>query len=282
MSSSSSYIFHFCFLFIISTCLAEINFRPKTLFLAVKKDPSTLQYITEIHQRTPLVPLKLALHLGSENLWVDCETGFKSSTYKPARCGSRQCNLARSTACGDCRNENNSRPGCNNDPCYNIVSNPAMNTFYSGGKIAEDVLTIQSINGSYPGPVVTVPKFIFNCSPSYLTQNLGKDVKGMIGFGQQSPVSFATQLASAFRFSRQFAICLSPSTDRNGIIFIGHSPYVFALGFDASRDLIYTPIITYPNFFITRRASPEYYIQVSSITINEKKFAIKQNIALIG
>ncbi|KAM3397198.1 hypothetical protein P3S68_000710 [Capsicum galapagoense] len=92
-----------------------------------------------------------------------------------------------------------------------------MNTFYSGGEVAEDLLTIQSIKGSYsglveprPGPVVTVPKFIFSCSPSYLTQNLGKDVEGMIGFGQQSPVSFATQLASTFRFGRQFAICLSP------------------------------------------------------------------------
>ncbi|KAM3322335.1 hypothetical protein P3S67_003486 [Capsicum chacoense] len=254
MSSPSTYLFHFCFLLITTTCLAQTNFKPKTLFHAVTKDPSTLQYIAQIHQRTPLVPVKLAVHVGSENLWVDCKTGFKSSTYKPAHCNSKQCNLARSTACGDCLTENTTRPGCNNNARYNIVSNPAMNTFYDGGEIAEDVLTIQSINGSYqglvePGPVVTVPKFIFSFSPSYLTQNLGKDVKGMIGFGQQSPVSFATQLASTFRFSRQFAICLSPSTDRNGIIFIGHRPYIFALGFDASRDLIYTPIITYPHFF---------------------------------
>ncbi|CAN4128128.1 unnamed protein product [Withania somnifera] len=283
MSSSSSYLFHFCFLIILSTCLAQTKFKPKTFFLAVKKDPSTLQYITQIHQRTPLVPVKLALHVGSENLWVDCESGFKSSTYKPARCDSTQCNLARSTACGDCKTENTTRPGCNNNACYNIVSNPAMNTFYTGGEIAEDVLTIQSINGSYaglvgPGPVVTVPKFIFSCSPRYLTQNLGKDVKGMIGFGQQSPVSFATQLASTFKFSRQFAVCLSPSTDRNGIIFIGHSPYIFALGFDASRDLIYTPIITYPNFFLIKRASPEYYIQVSSIKISEKTLPLNKTL----
>ncbi|XP_055819413.1 probable aspartic proteinase GIP2 [Solanum dulcamara] len=277
MSSCSYYLFHFCFLFITSACLAQTNFHPKTFFLAVKQDPSTLQYITEIHQRTPLIPVKLAVHVGSENLWVDCETGFKSSTYKPAHCDSRQCNLARSTSCGDCKTENNkTRPGCNNNACYNTVSNPAMNsTFYSGGEIAEDVLTIQSINGSYTGfesrgPVVTVPKFIFSCSPSFLTQNLGKDVKGMIGFGQQSPVSFATQLASTFRFSRQFAICLSSSPLENGIIFIGHRPYYFALGFDASQDLFYTPIITQPR--------SEYYIQVSSIRINGKTLSLNKTL----
>ncbi|KAM3263968.1 hypothetical protein P3L10_000962 [Capsicum annuum] len=102
MSSPSIYLFHFCLLLITSTCLAQTNFKPKTIFLAVKKDPSTLQYITQIHQRTPLVPIKLAVHVGSENLWVDCETGFKSSTYKSARCNSTQCNVARSIACGDC------------------------------------------------------------------------------------------------------------------------------------------------------------------------------------
>ncbi|KAH0741468.1 hypothetical protein KY290_034511 [Solanum tuberosum] len=280
MYSSSNYIFHICFLLIISsTCLAQTNFHPKTLFLAVKQDPSTLQYITEIQQRTPLVPVKLAVHVGGENLWVDCETGFKSSTYKPARCNSRQCNLARSTSCGDCKTKNKTRPGCNNNACYNIVSNPALNnTFYSGAEIAEDILTIQSVNGSNTGPesrgpVITVPKFIFSCCPSFLTQKLGKDVKGMIGFGQQSPVSFVTQLASAFKFSRQFAICLSSSPQENGIIFIGHRPYLFALGFDASQDLFYTPII---------RASPEYYIQISSIRVNAKTLQLNNTLLSLG
>nr|XP_016476309.1 PREDICTED: basic 7S globulin-like [Nicotiana tabacum] len=286
--SSSSYLhlFQFCFFLIISTCLAQTTFHPKTLFLAVKKDPSTLEYITEVHQRTPLVPLKLAVHLGGESLWVDCEQGYKSSTYKPARCNSRQCNLARSTACGYCF-ENTTRPGCNNAACYNLVVNPSMDAMSStSGEIAEDVLSIQSISGSIPGPVATVSRFIFSCSTTNLTQNLGKDVKGMVGFGQQSPVSFATQFASAFRFSRKFAICLSSSTERNGVIFIGHSPYYFSLAFDASQDLIYTPMITlphyititYPHYTRINRASSEYYIQVSSIRINGKTLPLNKTL----
>ncbi|CAN4076270.1 unnamed protein product [Withania somnifera] len=257
----SSYLFPFCLFLITSTCLAQTNFKPKTLFLAVKKTLllyNTLQKFINEHRY--------------ENLWVDCETGYKSSTYKSALCDSRQCNLARSTACGDCRTENTTRPGCNNNACYNIVHNPAMDTYYSGGEIAEDVLTIQSISRvrcNCPQVYLQLFSFVFN-------QNLGKDVKGMIGFGHQSAVSFATQLASAFKFSRQFAICFSSSTDKKGILFIGHRPYLFELGFDASKDLIYTPIITYPNFFHNKRASPEYYIQVSSIRINEKNLSLNR------
>ncbi|KAK4364660.1 hypothetical protein RND71_016018 [Anisodus tanguticus] len=286
--SSSRYYFHFYFLLILiisTNCLAKTTFQPKTLFLAVKKDPSTLQYITQIYQRTPLVPVKLAVHLGGESLWVDCEKGYKSSTYKPALCYSNQCNLARSTTCGNCY-ENNTRPGCNNNACYNVVPNPAMDINSAEGEIAEDVLSIRSINGSILGPVATVPRFVFSCITSNLTQNLGKNVKGMVGFGQQSPVSLATQFASAFRFSRQFAICLSSSTERNGVIFIGHSPYFFSLAFDASRDLIYTPIIihpryitiTYPHYVRIKRDSPEYYIQVSSIKINGKNLALNKTL----
>ncbi|OIT19392.1 PREDICTED: basic 7S globulin-like [Nicotiana attenuata] len=281
MSSSSYCLLHFCFLLIISTCIAQTTSRPKTLFLAVKKDPSTLQYITEIHQRTPLVPLKLAIHLGGESLWVDCEQDYESSTYKPARCNSRQCNLARSTACGSCHTGTGTRPGCNSNACYNVVENPVIDTIYTGGEIAKDVLSVGSVNGTFLGPVATMSRFIFSCAPSYLTRSLGKDVKGMIGFGQQSPVSLATQFASAFRFSRTFAICLSSTKelDVNGIIYIGQSPYLFSPGYDASRDLIYTPIITYsPSSIYINRPSSEYYIQVSSIKINGKALPLNKTL----
>ncbi|KAJ8568209.1 hypothetical protein K7X08_020931 [Anisodus acutangulus] len=278
MSSSRYYFFHFCFLLIISTnCLAKTNFKPKTLFLAVKKDPSTLQYITQIHQRTPLVPLKLAVHVGGESLWIDCDKGYKSSTYKPARCGSRQCEFVNATTCGEC-DVGKIRPGCNKNTCINVVGNPATDTTFPGGEIAEDVLSIRSVNGSIPGPVVTVPKFIFSCAESFLTERLGKDVKGMVGFGQHRPASFAAQFTSTFRFSRKFAICLSSSTKRNGVIFIGHSPYFFSLAFDASSDLIYTPIITYPNYIYFNKASPEYYIQVSSVRISGKNLPLNKTL----
>nr|XP_016451234.1 PREDICTED: basic 7S globulin-like [Nicotiana tabacum] len=270
----------YCFLLIIisTNCLAKTTFHPKTLFLAVKKDPSSLQYITEIQQRTPLVPLKLAIHLAGDSLWVDCENGYKSSTYKPSRCKSKQCKLASTTQCGECLLGFVQRgPGCNKDACYNHVENPLVEILTSG-EIADDVLSIQSINESFPGPVATIPKFIFSCAGSYVTQDLGKDVKGTVGFGHQSAVSVPAQFASAFKFSRKFAICLSSSTERNGIIFIGNSPYLLNSAIDASRDLIYTPILTSPYDIVRDKKSSEYYIKVSSISINGKNVPLNKTL----
>ncbi|MCD9558698.1 hypothetical protein HAX54_016232 [Datura stramonium] len=283
LSSTSYYcVFPFyCFLLLTilsNNCLAETTFHPKTLFLAVKKDPISLQHITEIQQRTPLVPLKLSIHLAGDSLWVDCEKGYNSSTYKPARCKSGQCKLGSTTQCGDCLLGFVERgPGCNRDACYNHVENPLVQILTSG-EIAQDVLSIQSINGSFPGPVATTPKYIFSCAGSYVTQDLGKDVKGTIGFGHQSAVSLPVQLASAFKFSRKFAICLSSSTERNGIIYIGNSPYLLNNGFDASRDLIYTPILDSPYDVVVDKKSSEYYIQVSSISINGKNVPLNKTL----
>ncbi|TMW88441.1 hypothetical protein EJD97_018564 [Solanum chilense] len=283
MALSYYYIFPFyCFLLIITistyNTLAKTTFHPKTLFLAVKKDPISLQHISEIQQRTPLVPLKLSIHLAGDSVWVDCEKGYSSSSYKAAHCKSSQCKLASTTLCGDCLVGLVERgPGCNKDACYNTIENPLVQIL-TRGEIAQDVLTIKSINGSFVGPVATIPKYIFSCAGSYVTQDLGKDVKGTIGFGHQSAVSLPVQLASAFKFTRKFAICLSSSTERNGIIFIGNSPYLFNGGFDASRDLIYTPILTSPYDVVRDKKISEYYITVSSISINGKNVPINKTL----
>ncbi|KAK4360607.1 hypothetical protein RND71_019559 [Anisodus tanguticus] len=54
---------------------------------------------------------------------------------------------------------------------------------------------------SHHRSVATMPKYIFSCAGSYVTQDLGKDVKGTIGFGHQSAVSLPVQLASTSRFA---------------------------------------------------------------------------------
>ncbi|ESR33068.1 hypothetical protein CICLE_v100071812mg, partial [Citrus x clementina] len=61
MALSSKFLL-FCFLLLfISPSIAKTSFRPKALVLPVTKDGSTLQYLTQIKQRTPLVPVKLTL-----------------------------------------------------------------------------------------------------------------------------------------------------------------------------------------------------------------------------
>lgn len=87
-------------LFFIPSSIAKTSFRPRALALPVTKDQSTSQYVTTFRERTPLVPLKLTVDLGGQFLWVDCDQGYVSSSYKPAHCNTAQCSLANSKACG--------------------------------------------------------------------------------------------------------------------------------------------------------------------------------------
>ena len=85
MASSIQYILFSTFLlFLIAPSLAQKSFRPKALVVPVTKDATTLQYLTRINQRTPLVPISLVVDLGGQFLWVDCEQNYVSSTYRPA------------------------------------------------------------------------------------------------------------------------------------------------------------------------------------------------------
>ncbi|CBI37209.3 unnamed protein product, partial [Vitis vinifera] len=77
MASSISYFLFFSSLLFISSSNAQSSFRPHALVIPVSKDSSTLQYVTSINQRTPLVPLQLVVDLGGQFLWVDCEQNYR-------------------------------------------------------------------------------------------------------------------------------------------------------------------------------------------------------------
>ncbi|MQK22180.1 hypothetical protein EI013_27835, partial [Escherichia coli] len=118
----------------------QTSFRPKALVLPVTKDvsSSTPQYVTQIKQRTPLVPVKLTVDLGGGYLWVNCEEGYISSTSKPARCGSAQCSLFGLYGCsGD--------KICGRSPSNTVTG---VSTY---GDIHGDVVSVQSTDGNNPG-----------------------------------------------------------------------------------------------------------------------------------
>lgn len=126
------------------------------------------------------------------------------------------------------------------------------------GELAEDVLAIQSTQGSNLGPMVTMPQFLFACAPSSLLQKgFPRDVQGVIGLGH-GPISLPTQLSSHFGFPHTFSMCLS----EQGVIFFGNGPYYMLPGVDVSHPLGYTPLTVTPK--------GEYFIEVKSITINNK------------
>uniref|UniRef100_M1AHY7 Basic 7S globulin 2 small subunit n=1 Tax=Solanum tuberosum TaxID=4113 RepID=M1AHY7_SOLTU len=276
--SSSSNIYTFILLFlllnIISLCSSIV--LPTTLILPVTKDSSTLQYITVIGQRTPLIPVNFTVHLGSASLLVDCESGYNSSTYKPVLCESKQCSFAKAefNACGSiCLSK--PRPGCNNNTCHTFDGNPIIDT-YTGAELAEDVLAI----GSKPVVLVSQPKFIFTCIRSFIMTHLAKGVTGIAGFGHNSTISIPNQLASLdSKFTNKFGICLSSSTRSSGVIFIGSTPYyVYNPMIDISKNLVYTPLVK--NTFTTSKFS-EYHVKVSSIRIAGKNVPLNKTLLSI-
>ncbi|OIT04977.1 PREDICTED: basic 7S globulin-like [Nicotiana attenuata] len=283
MAFSSYYLMLICSLLLsISSCIGQTSFQPKALLLPVTKDSSTLQYITQISQRTPLVPIKLTIHLGGQTLWVDCEDGYVSSTYRPARCGSAQCTLAKVNTCGDCNTT--PRIGCSNNACYNTPENPFIKTLYDGGEITEDVLSVQSTDGSNPGKFVNIPSFIFTCVPTFLTEGLASGVKGTVGLGRND-IALPSQLAQVFSFPRKFAICLSSSTKSSGVIFFGDGPHMMLPNIDVSKNLIFTPLITNPfgtgSVPFLNESSSEYFIGVKSIRVNGKPVPINKKLLSI-
>lgn len=264
----------------LSISISSASFRPDALVLPVSKDASTLQYVTKVSQRTPLVSINLVVDLGGRFLWVDCENNYVSSTYRPVRCRSAQCSLARSEGCGDCFGT--PRPGCNNNTCGVSPDNSVTRTATSG-ELAEDVVSIQSTNGSNPGPVVTDQRFLFSCAPTFLLGGLANGVSGMAGLGR-TRIGLPSQFAAAFSFHRKFAICLTSTTSSNGVIFFGDGPYVFLPNVDASQSLIYTPLYINPvstaSAYTQGEPSAEYFIGVKSIKVNEK--AISLNTSLLS
>ncbi|KAF3336475.1 basic 7S globulin-like protein [Carex littledalei] len=277
MDSSPLLLFSIMFL---SFPLISFCQKPHALVSPVTKDPSTLQYITKVYQRTPLVSLNLVMDLGGRYLWVDCEKGYVSSTYRHVRCGSAECSLANSYGCDNsCFSKPG--PGCNNNTCGVFPENSFDHNSY-GRELATDVFSLPSTDGYKPGPAATDPHFTFSCGPTALLQGLAHGTVGIIGLGRIK-ISPLEQLAATFSFQRTFAICLSNSI---GFMFFGGGPYVFLPGIDVSKSLVYTPLLVNPvspaTVSLKGEKSTEYFISVRTIKINEKPVKLNPSLLTIN
>ncbi|KAI3754982.1 hypothetical protein L1987_54774 [Smallanthus sonchifolius] len=266
MASSSSFLLIFlCLFFLVTSSIAKTSPRP---LLQVTKDAKTLQYVTQISQRTPLVPVKLTLDLGGPYMWVNCERGYTSSTYIPARCGSAPCRLLNTTSCTTGTTCQPPVPDCFNNTCGHGPDNPIANTGTSG-QLGADVFKIQSTNVL---SVLTVPRLYFICGNNFINDGLATGVTGIAGLGRTG-ASLPSQLSSYFKFDNKFGLCLSSSTRSSGAVFFGDGPYTLLPNVDASSSLTYTPLIVNPvtesGFLVD--ASPKYFIGVKSIKVNDKR-----------
>lgn len=250
---SFTFFCFFSFLFLVLQCQSTSN--PNKFVLPLNKDSKTGLYVTHIHKRTPLMQIPLVVDLNGKFVWVTCDQNYLSSTYRAPLCHSTQCARANSHHCTTCPSD--ARPGCHNNACGLMSTNP-MTQQTVMGELAEDVLAVQSTQGSNLGPMVAMPQFLFACAPSSLLQKgFPRDVQGVVGLGH-GPISMPTQLSSHFGFSRTFSMCLADQ----GVIFFGNGPYYMLPGVDVSHPLGYTPLK------VTSKG--EYIIEIKSIMINNK------------
>ncbi|KAJ4848686.1 hypothetical protein Tsubulata_006888 [Turnera subulata] len=253
-------------LFLILPSTSQTYARPRSVVLPIIKDSKTLQYLAQLNQRTPLVPLKLTVDLGGQFLWVDC-AGYVSSTYAPSHCNSFQCTLANSNNCIKECTYSSPMPGCYNNTCGLLPDNTVIGGVGSTGQLGQDVLSIPS---AYTGLVYSVPKFLFICAKGYLLDSLASGVTGMAGLGRTN-ISLPSQFSAYFRFDRKFAVCLSPSTVSNGAIVFGNG---VPGGIDTSKSLLYTPLLINPvstaTSYFGNESSSDYFIGVQSVKVNGK------------
>lgn len=148
-----------------------------------------------------------------------------------------------------------------------------ISTSGNGGEVGQDVVSLHSTDGSNPTTLVSVPNFLFACAETFLLDRLASGVKGMAGLGRGN-IGLPSLFASAFSFKRKFAICLPSSTKSYGAIFFGDGSYNLLPGIDVSKSLAYTPLILNPvstaSAYFQGDASTEYFINVTSIKINDK------------
>ncbi|XP_056174909.1 probable aspartic proteinase GIP2 [Syzygium oleosum] len=278
MATSSSFIFCSLLLCLVSSqTLAITSFQPKALVVPVTKDSSTLQYTTQIKQRTPLVPIKLTIDVGGIFQWVDCGSGYVSSSYRPVSCDSPICKASGSGACEtECYSPPG--PGCYNNTCSHIPNSPFSSIGFGGGEMASDTTVVQSTDGRTVGKAVVVSAVVFTCGTTSLLEGLSAGALGMAGLGR-SEVSLPVQFASAFKFSKKFAMCLSSSSSSNGVIFFGDGPYVFLPKVEVSKSLMYTPLILNPvstaGSYFEGNPSTDYFINLTSIKINGKAVPLR-------
>lgn len=128
-----------------------------------------------------------------------------------------------------------------NKACFVTADNTVKRIPSIGEVLSEDEISFQSTDGSNPGRVVSLKRFIFSCAPTSLREDLARGGLGRFG------IAFPSQFASAFSFSRKFALCLSSSAITNGVVFFGDGPYHLLPDVDASRSLTYTPLYINPS-----------------------------------
>lgn len=160
---------------VILASSAKATFELDAFTLPVKKDNATLQYTTTVKIGANASSINVAIDIGDQLLWFDCNLGYNSSTFHYIQCGTAECDAEGAVVyCKICFTLPN-LPPCPSATCgidhYNpfITGIGSITGTGSSGDLAKDTLTINSIDvkGIRKGVKVpiNVPLFSFSCVP---------------------------------------------------------------------------------------------------------------------
>ncbi|KAD2804265.1 hypothetical protein R6Q59_030214 [Mikania micrantha] len=158
--------------------------------LKLTKDLESHQYTAQLLIGTPQLPAKVVVHLSGQSIWL-CPSSSPSRTL--INHNSLQCLMAKS-------DDQKSASAI----CDVYQQNPITGET-SVGVVVEDTVTVDVV-----GPISTVDKFLFSCSPGSLLSGLVTGANGVLGFGR-SKIAFQSQIVNNFDFPREFTVCLSSS-----------------------------------------------------------------------
>ncbi|KAL0735531.1 hypothetical protein Bca4012_011741 [Brassica carinata] len=257
------------FIFSLSAASAAVATRPSkphTLIQTVTKDRITNLYFTSIDIGTKItVSVSFVIDLSQPYTWLDCFSGYYSSSYTPIDFDYPKCKLIKLTSPVNlptpdwlvCPGAGAEQPGCSDHPCGINPSNPVDNTSRAGS-LSEDVIFFYSIpDGLSFGPRFQSPPVIFACVGRRSFGGFSWEAQGLLSLSRNA-LSLPSQL------SPKFALCLPSKTEDSGFgdLFIGGGPYFLPpYQDDASRLFTTVPLIT-------DKASDEYFFEIKSIEID--------------
>ncbi|KAL6548414.1 hypothetical protein OROGR_008835 [Orobanche gracilis] len=258
----------FTLIFLIPVSISHNLILPKAAVFPVKKDATTLQYLSTLFLGDNLAPVELVLDLNGPFIWFVCESDSASlKSHQPIKSCSLECSMAKPI--NSCY-----IPEYNSKSCTllaeNTVSRISTPSEMNEGNIAMEFWYGLGFSNSF----ARKEKFLFSCAPVILLKGLSNGAKGVFGLGN-SRISLPSQISTTFGlFQRKFSLCLSPSSS-NGVIFLGGSPHDSGI----SSPMVYTPLFTKKNGLLQQG---DYYIDLSSIKISGKKLSLHQNGCIIS
>ncbi|XP_010045850.2 chitinase CLP [Eucalyptus grandis] len=248
------------FIFMLGLSSLEVSAQPfHTLVTSLHKDPNT-----SLHTITlTLDPSEQYLiDLDAPFIWNRCD-----SSQPTVSCGEPKCLTARSYISPLCPETNNTNDQCS---CYDTPVNPITGLCASSYLSLNELTVYWTAGRSLSTYRIQYGNLYISCAPSSLLQSLPAQAIGVASLSQ-SPLSLLYQFIID-DLTQKFSLCLSSSSDDQGVIFFGDGPYYLEppANFDASSVLSYTPLIKNPSAL-------GYFINVTGISINQKAISVPAN-----